>query len=76
MSSIRYRGYYIYWSAYENCYQVRKYTYNHESVILARRDTINEAQMCIDDMVDDTTKEDEYERQQIEGGISIDDKGI
>ncbi len=66
-----YRGYYIQWSAYENCYQVRKYQigYGNKSIVVARRESEGEAKMFIDDTLDGTTKEDEYERKQVKGGI-------
>ena len=67
-----YRGYYIQWSPHENCYQVRKYltvesrSYKSDkSIVIARRDTESEARMFIDDEVDGTNKEEEFEENQI-----------
>jgi len=67
-----YRGYYIQWSAYENCYQVRKYLPANSrglnsirSIVVARRDSEAEAKMYIDDEVDGTNKEEQYEKDQI-----------
>lgn len=67
-----YRGYYIQFSAHENCYQVRKYLPvecrrygSGNSIVVARRDSESEAKMFIDDEVDGTNKEEEFERDQI-----------
>lgn len=67
-----YRGYYIQWSPHENCYQVRKYlpadhrgSNSVRSIVVARRDSESEAKMYIDDEVDGTDKEEQYEKDQI-----------
>lgn len=59
-----YRGYYIHFNHYENCYQVRTYI-GGRSVVIARRESEGEAQMFIDDTIDGTNKEEEYEQKQI-----------
>lgn len=59
-----YRGYRIIFNSTENAYRIIKLI-NGREVVIDRRDSEDECHMFIDDTLDGTNKEEEWERQQI-----------